>query len=148
MSWVKLANPKPSRGNELPPDGVRITSHSSGGSRRLPWIRIRVGKDAARRGSLHATKHNVHVLAGAAEEKGQVAIVCDADTGNFVAAKQPDGSYVITINARAAEGQFATEFDPFSVAGAKVIGDGKTPAFITFPVPSHFLEAVVLGIAA
>jgi hypothetical protein len=142
MTWTRLDNPKPPRASECPPDGVRFSARTAGGRAgrpTVPWIRVQIGKDAARKGSFGRTEHKVHILIGDGEEKGNLAIVCDDSTGKFKAKKQVDGGYIVSISSGAAEGRFKTAFEPFSVFEAKAIGNGQGPAFITFAVPSEFL---------
>jgi hypothetical protein len=144
MSWTRLENPRPPSDRSAPPDGVRLSPRMAGGRHgkaRVPWIRVQIGKHAARRGSFNRAEHKVHVLVGGGDERGSMAIVCDDESGKFKAKQQRDGSYVVPIPKDAAAGRFSTAFEPFTVAEAKAIPNGQGPAFITFAVPKAFLAA-------
>jgi hypothetical protein len=94
MGWQRLDNPKPLSDRAAPVDGVRFSARLAGGrggKQRIRWIRIQIGKDAARKGSFTRTEHKVHILVGEVEEKGNLAIVCDDASGKFAAKKQVGG---------------------------------------------------------
>lgn len=85
-------------------------------------------------------------MVGNGEEHGQLAVALDDALGSFKAKRKQDGRYEISVTAVAAEGKFNTTFPPFERM-ASLVGDGKSPPFITFSVLREFLARPLNAVA-
>lgn len=135
MGWDRLANPKVGA-STVGPDEVRVTAREAAKGAR--YILIKIGTNAARKASFVQPDQRCHVMVGTSAEKGQLALSVDAINGEFIAKRQKDGSYKLTIKAHPAAGRFNLTFPAFT-RPVTVIPMPNAPHVITFHAGPDFL---------
>ena len=143
MTWSTIENLKRSyhRGR-VPDHGVAVGTRACGRNGRVYYICLQIGRDLARAARFAQDEQGVRLMLGGGSDAGKIAIVIDQTAGNFVARKQKNGSYKITIGAPAAAGHFATKFESFSHQRIEAVRpeNGQPPMF-TFKASDAMLNA-------
>jgi len=146
MSWTVIENlsPATSSGIAQPPHGVVVQSRSftkRGEGGQVRYIRMVVGPKLASNLVLTGEQTRVQLALGMGANSGKVAISVDASRGTFPAKRAKDGSYVLTINARSAEGLFALAFAPFAAEAQMLPPERNKPPMACFPASADMLAA-------
>lgn len=135
MGWDRLANPKVNA-STVGPDEVRVSAREAAKAAR--FLVVRIGTNAARKGSFTQVEQRCQIMVGTGDERGQVALASDAANGEFVAKRQKDFSYKLTIKAHAAAGRFNLIFPAFT-RPTTIIPMNGGPHVITFEAGPDFL---------
>lgn len=118
----------------VPPDGVRVKACKLGGrgGRVVHYIQLKIGAKLAAKISLAAEKHQLRLLFGTDVDAGKIKVSVDNAAGRFLARRDKNGNYALTINAASADGLFALDFPVFAVVDAEPIrpANGQPPHFV------------------
>ena len=119
---------------KVPEDGVCVTARKLGqrGGGHARYLRLVVGAALAKAISLQQEHHTLRLLLGTGPDAGKLQISVDNAGGTFVAKRDKQGRYVITINAATADGLFAMEFPDFARSGLEAVRpqNGQPPHFV------------------
>lgn len=145
MTWSVIENlsPATSSGIALPPHGVVVRSRAGlkkrEGGGQVRYIRMVVGPKLASNLVLTGEQARVQLALGMGPNSGKIAISVDASRGTFPAKRAKDGSYVLTINERSADGLFAMDFPGFAADAVMLPPERSKPPMACFVASAGML---------
>jgi hypothetical protein len=142
MGFEIIENCKPASAlSTIPPEGVRVSSRTlgrrKGGVTR--YIKIMCGAVLAKRLCLTGDKVRVAIAFGTDKDAGKIRLSVDVTAGQFIASRDKQGRYAISINEASASGLFALQFPPFDVASIPVEHQTGTPPAAIFKASDAML---------
>lgn len=143
MAFEEIDNLKPVSGlDACPSDGLRVWPRKFAAKTGLKrWIQIAIGVGLARRLALTLPQQLLRVLFGTGEDAGQLLIAADQTAGKFLAKRDKQGRYILTIGSASAARLFALEFPGFLVIAPEVLRAPGCPPSVCFPVSAEMLKA-------
>ena len=135
----------------VPPKGLVITVRQLNARRNaaMParkYIALRIGAELAKASAIAANPAFVRIMIGSGSDANRIKVQVDhAAAGNpgcFLAKRQSNGGYLVSINQPSAEGLFAMNFPAITITSAEVVRpENGQPVFFHFK-PDAALFAV------
>lgn len=140
MAFDDIERVGPKKVQTVPENGVRVSSrHAQGRGKPTRYISIQIGGGLAKKMVLLGEETALRLQFGSGRDAGKIAMSVDVTSGPFPARKQRSGAYHLTINAASAEGLFALEFPPFTVAEVEVVHRQGVPPMAVFAASETML---------
>lgn len=142
MAFEDIEAVGPVRGLDgVPPDGVRVRAMRVGGRGHsvTPYIQVKIGARLAGKIGLTGPHQPVRLLFGTGADAGRIKLALDCANGKFLARRDKNGNYALSINAATADGLFALEFTVFVVIDAEVGTERSGSAFCVFQASDEML---------
>lgn len=141
MAFIDLENIRPVTGlDACPRDGLRVWPRKFTAQRGLRrWIQIMIGRGLAAKLALTKEQQNLRVLFGTGADAGQLLISADQEAGKFLAKRDKQGRYSLSINQATAAGLFGLEFPGFVVIAPPVLRAPGCPPSVEIAVPAEML---------
>lgn len=137
MPFETIENLKPvAISSASPADGVQVSARKLAippkrGGHLARYIRILVGADLAKKLVWRGESERIDLAFGTDRDAGKIRASINHSGGQFVAKRDKQGRYSITINAATAEGLFALDFPAFSLPSLEpVVAMGTPPALV------------------
>lgn len=143
---IECVNPASTGKNKVPAKGVAISVRSLGiapsrGGEIRSYIKLIIGADLARGISLTQEEHRLRLLFGTGEDAGMVRVSVDNQSGKFLAKRNKQGQYGVTINRATADGLFSLSFPPFTDEPCEALRpQNGQPPFFVFKASAEMLE--------
>lgn len=118
----------------IPPEGVRVRPRKlTVGKHKTPaqWIQLQLGAKLAKALCLTGENVGVALAFGTGKDAGKIAVGVHVKAGQFVAKRDRNGCYSISISEPTADGLFSLDFPLFAVVEADIQHEqGRAPLAI------------------